>query len=223
MGFELDHVFVCTAPGAPEADRLIELGFAEGARNQHPGQGTANRRFFFNNSMIELLFLTNEREAKSDLVAPLRLYERCRYRETGASPFGVCLRPDGESEAGLPFECWEYRPPYLPEGMSINVAVDSSLIHEPLLFYTRLRTGRSTAAAQRGQTVNHAIGVSKITAVDITTTALEPPSSALSALVDIGSFSLRSGSDHLIEIEFDRGRQGRLIELGPALPVVLKW
>lgn len=45
MRFELDYVFVCTTPGAPEADKLVRLGFHEGPPNQHPGQGTANRRF----------------------------------------------------------------------------------------------------------------------------------------------------------------------------------
>jgi transcriptional regulator with XRE-family HTH domain len=44
---EIDHLFVCTSPGAPEADPLLAMGFIEGAPNRHPGQGTANRRIFF--------------------------------------------------------------------------------------------------------------------------------------------------------------------------------
>ena len=46
MSLELDHVFVNTAPGAPEADQLLSFGLVEGSSNVHPGQGTANRRFF---------------------------------------------------------------------------------------------------------------------------------------------------------------------------------
>ena len=42
---ELDHIFVFTSAGAPEAESLIELGFEEGPGNVHPGQGTSNRRF----------------------------------------------------------------------------------------------------------------------------------------------------------------------------------
>jgi hypothetical protein len=41
MHFELDHLFVCTAPGVPEAEKLVEFGLHEGPPNQHPGQGTA--------------------------------------------------------------------------------------------------------------------------------------------------------------------------------------
>ncbi|AFY78420.1 MAG: hypothetical protein IGR93_19055 [Hydrococcus sp. C42_A2020_068] len=57
MTFELDHLFICTAIGAPEADRLLSFGLTEGTPNIHPGQGTANRRFFFHNVMLELLWV----------------------------------------------------------------------------------------------------------------------------------------------------------------------
>ena len=47
MNLELDHVFILVEPEAMVADLLIAKGFKEGTRNQHPGQGTSNRRFFF--------------------------------------------------------------------------------------------------------------------------------------------------------------------------------
>ena len=47
MRIELDHLFVCAAPGAPEAEELVRFGLREGPPNQHPGQLTANRRFAF--------------------------------------------------------------------------------------------------------------------------------------------------------------------------------
>jgi hypothetical protein len=62
---ELDHFFICTAAGAPEAERLIELGLTEGAPNTHPGQGTACRRFFFENAFLELVWVTDAAEAQS--------------------------------------------------------------------------------------------------------------------------------------------------------------
>jgi hypothetical protein len=40
---------------APEAERIAAFGLCEGPSNVHPGQGTANRRFFFRNAMLELL------------------------------------------------------------------------------------------------------------------------------------------------------------------------
>ncbi len=57
--YELDHVLVCTQVGAPEAEALVDFGLSEGSANRHPGQGTANRRFFFRNAMIELAFVVD--------------------------------------------------------------------------------------------------------------------------------------------------------------------
>lgn len=64
---ELDRVFVRTARDAPEAERLRALGLVEGTPNVHRGQGTANRRFFFANAMLELLWVHDEIEAASDV------------------------------------------------------------------------------------------------------------------------------------------------------------
>jgi Glyoxalase-like domain len=74
--YEIDHVFVCAAFGAPEAEQLIAFGLTEGSRNRHPGQGTANRRFFFRNAMLELLWVESAEEAQGDNVRRLGLWER---------------------------------------------------------------------------------------------------------------------------------------------------
>ena len=60
MPFELDHCFILTDVGAPEAELLTEFGFVEGEPNTHPGQGSANRRFFFANAMLELVWVHDE-------------------------------------------------------------------------------------------------------------------------------------------------------------------
>jgi len=38
MLIELDHLFICTAPEAPEAEKFVEFGLLEGPPNQHAGQ-----------------------------------------------------------------------------------------------------------------------------------------------------------------------------------------
>jgi len=40
------------------------MGLTEGTRNDHPGQGTANRRFFFSNTALELLYVSDANEAE---------------------------------------------------------------------------------------------------------------------------------------------------------------
>jgi len=63
MTIELDHFFILTDLGAPHADLLSGIGLIEGPRNDHLGQGTANRRFFFSNTALELLYVNDANEA----------------------------------------------------------------------------------------------------------------------------------------------------------------
>ena len=110
MPVELDHVFVCVSQGAPEAEQLIQFGFREGTPNVHLGQGTANRRFFFRNSMLEFLWVENSIEAQSEQTLPTGIWERWSGRRSGACPFGVVLRPVSVESTTTPFPSWEYRP-----------------------------------------------------------------------------------------------------------------
>jgi hypothetical protein len=70
MALELDHLFIWTDIGAYEAERLVSFGLVEGTPNMHPGQGTTNRRFFFHNAMLELLWVHDPAEARSELIRP---------------------------------------------------------------------------------------------------------------------------------------------------------
>lgn len=87
MKLSLDHFFILTKPGAHEAERLLELGLTEGPANTHPGQGTANRRFYFANNMLELLYVNNEQEAINGPAKNLHFVER--MKNPAASPFGI--------------------------------------------------------------------------------------------------------------------------------------
>jgi hypothetical protein len=76
MSFEFDHLFIFTDVGEIVADRLVDLGLVEGSRNVHPGQGTANRRFFFHNAMVELLWVHDREETQSERIRRTHLGER---------------------------------------------------------------------------------------------------------------------------------------------------
>ena len=78
MTVELDHMLICTEVGTPGADQLEGFGLVEGTPNIHPGQGIANRAFFFHNAMLELVWVRDERKARSPPIAPARLWERWR-------------------------------------------------------------------------------------------------------------------------------------------------
>jgi len=164
--YEIDHVFICASVEGPEAEQLIAFGSTEGSRNHHPGQGTANRRFFFENAMLELLWVEKPEEAQSEEVCRLCLWERWSRRALGASPFGICYRPTKDPTEPPPFESWTYRPPYAP--IEIAVSTTSADPYQPLLFYLpHLRK------VNRDEPCMHAKNISKLSWVVISGCIME--------------------------------------------------
>ncbi len=211
----IDHVFICCDVGAPEAERLRELGLQEGAGNTHPGQGTACRRFFFENVYLELLWVAEPDETRSALVAPTRLWERWSQRDAGASPFGIVLRPSRDGPA--PFPTWPYRPPYLPDDLAIDVAVDAPLEGPAFFFLGFAGAGRGTAPQPRA----HGPGFRELSAVEIFGPAVGA-SSAVRTLESLGLVRFHDGDAHRLELTFDAGRRGSA-DLRPQLPLTLRW
>ena len=103
MSFELDHFFILTSPGAPQAELLSGIGLIEGSPNDHPGQGTANRRFFFSDSMLELIYIRDANEAANGPGSRLGFVERAK--DPSASPFGLIFKEVPKS-SGAPFPGW---------------------------------------------------------------------------------------------------------------------
>lgn len=224
MSVELDHLFVCTSVGAPEAERLAAVGLIEGQSNLHPGQGTACRRLFFHNAYLELLWVHNEEEARGEAVRPLRLWERWLYQQTGYSPFGLCLRPSkrGDEPAGLPFETWAYRPPYLPDPLQIDVAENSDHPAEPLLFHASFGVRPDEYPSERKQPLEHPSGFREVTQVNISLPE-RTVSKALKVIEEGGLVKLCPGEAHLLEVVFDRAAQGKATDFRPHLPLVFRW
>jgi hypothetical protein len=220
---EVDHVFVGASVGAPEAQRLIDLGVVEGSSLRHPGQGTANRRFFFANSMLELIWVEDEREARSDLepARRLHLWERWSGRDGAACPFGVCLRPAAGQSDVAPFPAWEYRPSYSPVGLP--VANNSTVGTEPLVFYIPMHRRMDTAPQEQRQPYLHALPIRELTALRMFGPGAAAPSAAMLAVLGSGAFSFQPAPRQLLELGFDGERQGQRADLRPALPLVLLW
>jgi len=214
----LDHVFVLCAEGAPEAEALKSLGVREGSPNRHPGQGTACRRFFFENVYLELLWVADPVEARSPLTLPTRLFERWSRRLQGASPFGVILRSAGPGPSDPPFHTWPYRPTYLPPPLSIDVA-SGTLLSEPELFHFRAPRRPGDLAAEP---IAHALPLRSVSRVSVGIPGAEPRSDALRATESAGLVSFPTDSEHVLTLEFGEGEERRA-DLRPKLPLVLRY
>ena len=213
MAIELDHVFICVSRGAPEAEHLVRFGLCEGPPNVHPGQGTANRRFFFANSMLELLWVENSAEAQNEVTAPTQLWERWTNRGAGACPFGVITRPVASDSIALPFPAQKYQPIWLPP--ELRIYVSPAAVTEPMWLYMPFL--RRTDHERRF--MGHPSGARKMTGLALET-PLAPESPAAAALSERGIVSYQQGPDYLLTIELDHGLRRQSTDFRPNLPLV---
>lgn len=218
--FVLDHVFVFARPGGPEASKLAALGFTEGGGKAHAGQGTANRCFFFENAMLELIWVHDEQEARSEAIARTGLWERSQYRQTGASPFGICLETTEPERLAESFETWGYRPPYVPAGSEIPVAVAASFA-EPLLFFPRSR--KSEGAPPKRDVGIHANGARTMGKMHVTLTDRAALTPSVREVERLGIATFAYGPEPLMELVLDEAARGRSADLRPELPLLLRW
>ncbi|MBK7580064.1 MAG: VOC family protein [Myxococcales bacterium] len=224
MNWELDHVFVATSDADSAEAALTEFGLTFTERRVHRGQGTANACAMFDNAYFELLRAHDLAELGSDIVRPLGLGERIRWRETGACPFGLCFRPiDALSRPGdWPFETWRYEAAYVPPGTSIPIVTPRWSLKEPLVFVLN-RPKSPPANVRANASPSHCGAPRMLTRVNVLRAETPPVSASVQWFVDRGLFSLGVGSEFLLDLEWDHGRAANSRVFLPSLPITVRW
>ena len=220
---EIDHIFIGVERDALEADVLLEFGMEEGSSNVHYGQGTMCRRFFFRNFMLELLWLEEPEVLRECAIDKARLGQRLANAGHSASPFGVCFRPsNGEVPPHLPaFRHWSYYPPYLPDGMVVEIA-DSESLAEPMWFY--LAEGeRPDRVRPQMQPIDHPCGLRELNHAHIRVATRDTLSPIVKPVENTGMVSVVPGQAPLLELEFDGCRAFEYHDFRPRLPLVVRW
>jgi Glyoxalase-like domain len=199
---EIDHIFVFVDERGPELRRMHFSGLRETYRRQHAGQGTANACFAFDNLFIELLWLTSPEEAASDSIRRTLLLERSRWCENGACPFGIAWRM-AEGENPTDTATWAFRPPYLPVGQSIDVAVDSDDPQQPMMFtFPGSKAPMTWPDARKGQ-LQHAAGFATVGRVRLSLPSHVQPSQSLAVLARGADIALESlpGANYAMQLD----------------------
>lgn len=212
----MDHAFIGCKAGAPEGDALLRLGFAEGSANTHPGQGTANRRFFFENFMLELVWVADPAEVVSERTRRTRLWDRC-LGDNEVSPFGIIFRSSMVPPSSPPFATWSYSPIYLPPGLAIQIAEGTNL-YEPELFYLPFLRRTTTMSTEP---LVHALPIRRIRALSVGLRNRDKLSAASRSAEKHGLVSYFESAQPLLEILFE-GPAGMRIDLRPDLPLVFR-
>ena len=217
---ELNHLFLFTNAPEQAAEALRRFGLTEGMPNTHPGQGTSCRRFFFHNAYLEILTVSSEEEIKRPAIAPTKLWERSHYQKTGYSPFGICFR----SHTPVFEEGWHYHPPYLPEGLYLNVAPNTDHPSEPMLFELPFaNTAPKDYPPDRQQPLQHDEGFNEITKVTLTLPTTKTLSPSLQQVINHSSVAVVEGVDYSVEVEFDYSKQKKVQDFSPLIPLTIRW
>lgn len=212
MNLELDHIFILVKPEAEVADALVSLGMIEGTSNHHEGQGTSNRRFYFNNGMLEFLYVRDQNEANNGPGRNLNFPERSEYYD--ASPFGVILHnKDGESKS-MPFEGWKYQPDYFEPPWTFHIGSNSSSLNEPLCIYVPFYNSKLKPESQGGD-IFQVISEVKIYTPSISNTLIVADRAE--------RLSIERSDEHLMEITFNENSSGQSRDLRPQIPLVINW
>jgi hypothetical protein len=215
MPLFLDHAFITCSVGAPEAEVLIERGFAEGSPNVHPGQGTANRRFFFANFMLELLWVADPLEAAAEAVRHTRLWELWSRRNEGASRFGIVYGGVPAPGAQLLFTTRSYHPAYLPPPTSIEVVQGLTLVEPALFWIPSLRIERPT----RDEPMSHRAPVRNVRRIAIGLPFVQSLSEPARRVREMGLLDLFEAPSPVLEVRFE-AEHDALIDCRPDLPLV---
>ena len=231
---ERDHIFIWVSPGAPEAAVLQKSGlYADGRVHKHVGQGTSSMVFLFENAYLELIWVDEPETARrrsqdmgTDLLA------RVAWRQTGASPFGVGLHQRATVNSDLPFPTKKYWAEWMKPDTFISIAESSVNLKEPFYFvvpyYIAVPSAEQLKALLDSQpdyrkNFTHALGVRRLTGIQITSNRAGKFSETASMLSKNGVVVINRGKTSHAELTFDGGAQGKALDVRPTLPLILKY
>jgi hypothetical protein len=212
---EIDHLFIFSAQQGIEADALVAAGLTEGSSRVHPGQGTVNRKFYFDNCFLEVLWVHDEAELRSGPAAETGLWERANFAHSAHSRFGICWVRGPETDA-LFADAQPYQPDYFPAGMLIENLPFRDRPALPWMFRLPFLSAKSAAPPEPRA---HELGLKRLTNVLVEVPAI-PADLAHLAAESILEF--RVGESPRMSLVFDQAAAGKRIDL-PELSLVIRY
>lgn len=213
---EVDHIFIFSNNQGKEADELVSFGLIEGSNRIHPGQGTRNRKFYFENFFLEIVWVSNESELTNELTSPTRLWERANHKINGSSPFGLCLVHSADTDCLLE-ECLKYRPSYLPAGLSFDIITNEE---RPYLPWTcRLP---STAKNIAQEPMCHPVGIEKLTNIKFGIQHTDYQNRFTELLSGESKICFQNAEHHSLTLEFDNARNKKIKEFDD-IPLIIEY
>jgi len=200
----IDHIFIFSNQHGEESDELIKFGLTEGSNRTHQGQGTTNRKFYFENFFLEILWVTSEQEIRSPITSITKLWERSQFLDNGYSRFGLCLANTTEIDS-LFEESEIYQPSYLPDGMGINIITNQDSPYLPWTFRLPYRTKKKVME----EPIRHTNGIKSLTKVEFIIPTNFQKAGFVNSFDYQDFITFRSGEKLSLILEFDNRLQNK--------------
>ncbi len=199
----IDHIFLFTDDNGTIADDLVTFGLTEGSNRVHVGQGTTNRKFYFDNFFLEILWVHNETELKSEQTHPTGLWQRAAFQTNRFSPFGLCLVNSDDTDT-LFEKAFHYQPDYFPNGMKIDILKNDNQPDLPWTFRLPFKGQKKN----ENEPTRHTNGISVLTqAIFEYQSSTEP--TFLDHFRNEDTIQFKASSRNWLNLIFDNGRQGQ--------------
>jgi len=193
---EIDHIFIFSNKGK-ETDELVDFGLIEGSGRTHKGIGTANRRMFFENFYLEILWVENEQEAKS--VEKIGIWERSDFKNNQYPRFGLCLKNTKETD-NIFENSIKWKPDFLTENKFVDI-----LTNERMPWIFRFPADRN---AKLDEPRNHKNGIKKLTKAVFNLTEIDFKN-VISEINENSIIEFVKSSKNKLILEFDDKIQGK--------------
>lgn len=223
---ELDHVFVWVQPSGPEEQIFAELGLYSSGHGEHKGQGTASKFILFENAYLELIWISDEGEARENTARTgIEWCDRARWRETGASPFGVGLHRIAPTLEELPLFPVKYSAEWMMPGTYLEFSDNFKQATEPLYFIVPewVATDNMRLYPEIIKTDIHPWIDKKLTSVKVSLGRFGELSTVASELSCHTAVAVEPDNSSLLELTFDSGSLGKTFDARPTLPIVFKY
>lgn len=199
---EIDHIFIFSRNNGIEANNLVEFGLTEGSSRVHPGPGTVNRKFYFENFFLEILWVVNEKEIQSEVTSNTKLWERSQFGKNQHSRFGLCL-VNSESTDKLFEQSEVYQPDYFPKGMSIDIITNKEYPKLPWTFRLPYRD-KKKAHSERTE---HSNDIKSLTKAVFEYPMNQGETVFTQYFEGVDSVEFINGNNTRLTLEFDNNRQ----------------
>lgn len=212
----IDHIFIFSSESGKEVDSLIAFGFSEGSSRVHPGQGTVNRKIYFENFFLEIIWVHNEEEIKSENVQKTKLWERSNFLTNEYSRFGLGFvnTPDTDK---LFKNSVMYQPDYFPIGTYFEIIPNDENSYLPWTFRLPLQPPKKST-----EPMDHRNGIRKLTNVSFVLNSMEFKNEFVAEIEKNSDIRFNTGSENTLTLEFDNVLKGEIKKFD-SLNLIIKY